>query len=210
MAWNIDDALKTLRTILGDGDSDHYEFKADVTPTADGLHTSFFGGRTRMRAESVIVYVNGTMIAPDEIDEPHGRIIIESAPSGVVQVSYHWQWFTDLELTTFLRDALNMLGFSDIADSNLDFPLRSVMMDLASALAYTRKAAEYAESLQASSPDGYSVDTGKAHPNWAGLAKDAMARSQTKFKWYIDNPLNQGAPGMRLVTFQLSSYMPRT
>ncbi len=202
-----------LRTVLGDGVTDHYEFKADVTPTPDGLHTRFFGGRVRMLEESVQVFVNGVNFEAanlDSMDPVRGVVVFPTAPTGAVQLSFHWQWFTDQELNSFITDGLGMLGYSDITDTTIDIALRSVVLDLASSLAYTRKAAEYAESLQASSPDGYSVDTGKAHPNWAALAKDAMKRAQDKFKWIIDNPFGQASPSMRMTSFRLSSYQPRS
>jgi hypothetical protein len=212
MSWTQIAALETLRVCLGDGHADHFEFKADVTPTPDGLHRLFFLGRTRVLKETVAVYLSGTRLDDDDVDvdESRGTMEVATAPTGAMQASFHWQWFTDSELTQFLTDATTQLGYTGLTDTAFPVPLRSVALDLASAMAYTRKAAEYAESLQASSPDGYSIETSKSHPNWAGLAKDALSRAQTKFKWYVDSPLAMGAPGLRLVSFTLPSYTPRT
>lgn len=211
MAWTVSDARDRFRICIGDGLADHYEHKSEVTPTADGLHDQFFVGRTRLVEPTVRCFLNGVELDDEfEVDPVPGLITVltPTPPSGVVLASYYWQWFTDAEIDVFLQDAANALGFTGVDDATLPVALQSVIMDWGAAVAYTRKAAEWAEALQASTPDGYSLDTGKAHPNWAKLAQDAMKRGKDKLDAYLESPLAFSKPEMRLTSFRLPVYIP--
>jgi hypothetical protein len=211
MSWVSSEAARALfRTVLGDGASDKYDFRAEVTPTPDGVHTSFFVGKTRAVVGTVSVTLNGEELDASDftLDAPNGVITLGDPPSGALLCSYNYQWFTDAELDGFLEDAAQQLGFTGATDTGLPTTLNSVVLDLAAAHAFTRKAAEYADSLQASSPDGYSIDTGRSAPNWARLASDALARAEKKYKWWLDSPLAGGKPSMAFSSFQLPRYTP--
>jgi hypothetical protein len=210
VSWNLDAARETFRALIGDGTTDHFEFKAQVVPTPDSRHTEFFVGRTRVVDEEFTVCLNGEDYTGFDLAAESGVVTMDSAPSGVLLCSFYYQWFTDAEIAQFLADAVTLIGFEGVTDTTFPIALRSVVFDLAMSIAFTRKAAEYAESLQASSPDGYSVQTDKSAPNWTKLASDALARAEKKWKWYLESPLAAGRPAMAFSRFRLPVYMPRT
>jgi hypothetical protein len=207
--WTADAATAALRTRLGDAETDHYEFAVDITPTPDGVRKQFFVGRTRLVAGTLSVIHSGLAYTAYSINAVKGVMeATGSAPTGAVQASYYWQWFTDAELAAYLLDACESLGYTAVTDEALPVALRSVVVDLAAASAYTRKAAEYAESLSASAPDGYNLTTGQSHPNWIGLAKAMTASAAEKYERYLTNPLTRAKPRLRHVTFLLPGYTP--
>ncbi len=208
MSW---DAIGVMRACLGDGLTDKFEHKAEVTPTPDGANTDFFCGHTRVIDGTFSVVTNGEDMSTAEwtLNAATGVVTITGAPTETVLCSYYWQWFQDAELEAFLNDASSVLGYTGFADTALPVGLRSATMDYAMALAFTRKASESADSLQAGAPDGYSIDTGKSSPQWLKLAWDATQRAQMKLKWFVESPLAGGRPSMAITTFNLPVYTPR-
>lgn len=209
MAWTTAAARSLFRIILGDGTTDKAEYKNEVIPTPDGLHTTFFVGRTRLVEASFAAVLDGTVLDASDWDlDPVGGILtIDPAPSATLLTSFNYQWFTDAELDGFLLDAATQLGFEGVDAESLPIALRSCLLDFASALAYTRKAGETAEVMQASSPDGYSINS-KDSMNWGRLADAALSRAKVKFDFYLKSPFAFGKPSMSIVTFQLPRYTP--
>lgn len=208
-AWDLTSAVATLRSLLGDGDTDKYEFKADVVPTPDGLVTKFFCGRTRL-VTSPLVYVNGAEEAPPtgSIDLATGTFELGAAPTGSVQTSFYYRWFTDTELQTFLNEAALLLRYTGTTDPALPEGVRPIVAEFAAYYAYRRKAGEWAESVVASA-GGYTADQSRPAPNWRALADAAWKNAKEKLDLYVDNPLTGSkAPGMRFVAYGLPPYTP--
>jgi hypothetical protein len=225
MDWLTSDAIAQLRSILGDGPTDKWEFKTNVFPTPDGVTTRFFVGQTRVVDASLQVYLAGVETSVSGTPTyATGEFDLATAPGAddELQASFYYQWFLDSELAVFLDDAAQMLSLYDSATSGfvtlLDTSASSVsiaigvrpsLLQFAAHNAYMRKAAETADSLQAGAPAGYSIDTNKRHPNWAGLAKMAIEQAKMKLEMYTDNPLNSKRALISTVAYRLPTYQPK-
>lgn len=208
-AWDQTSALTTLRSLLGDGDADKYEFKADVVPTPNGVIRDFFAGRTRLSAYPTI-YVSDVVeaVPTGDVDLATGTFTLAEAPTGTVQASFYYRWFTDAELLSFLHEACTLLQYTGFDDAALPVGVRSVACEFAVYYAYRRKAGEYAEALTASA-GGYTADQSKTGPNWRALAESAWKNAKEKLDLYVKNPLTGAAsPQMRFVAYGLPSYVP--
>ncbi len=212
-AWDQSSAIANLRSLLGDGPSDKFEFKADVFPTPDGVTKKFFVGQTRVVPDTLSVYVDGNAAvsgAPSgvvDIDFEKGTFDLGTAPSGSVQVqaSFNYQWFTDEELASFLLASANLLNFESIDADGLPIGVRGAALDFAAYYAYMRKAAEFADSLKAEAA-GYTADQSKSGPNWRDLAKLAYEKARDKLKLYVENPLGIATPELRFIAFRLQRW----
>lgn len=211
--WDISSATSSLRSLLGDNASDKYEFKADVYPTPNGITTRFFVGQTRLASGTLEVYHNGVLIpavSGSAIDHAKGSFTYDGdndgPPKGLVQASFYYQWFTDAELEVFLTEASNMLMF-DSPSGDFSVGLRPTLQAWACYNAYMRKAAEFAETVEASAA-GYTFKRNQATPNWVSLAKTMLEQGNAKLKLYLDNPLSTNDPHMKFVSFCLGRYQP--
>lgn len=204
MSW---DARSVLRTSLGDGPADRLEFKRDVTPAPDSLHTKFFVGHTRVVAASFTAVLNGEDYDGFTLTQSSGIIETDSAPSGVLLTTYYWQWFTDPELDAMIADSIQQVGVEDV--DAVPVGARSSVLELAMAHAFTRKAAEWAEAISASAPDGFSLKVDQVSPNWSKLAQDALARAAKKWEWFVKSPLGLAKPAFSTVSFAMPTYVPR-
>lgn len=213
-AWDISAAISSLRSLLGDNSTDKFEFKTNVYPTPDNVTTRFFTGSTRLVSGSLQVYAAGTLVpsgAPSgiiDIDTEKGSFELARAPSGHIelQASFYYQWFKDTELTEFLTAAANMVGYETVTDGALPILARGALLDFACYYAYMKKAAEFAEFITASA-GGYTVDQGKAHPNWRSLAETALKAGKEKLDVAAEDPLGAGGtPQMRFITYRVQRW----
>lgn len=211
--WDISSAVSSLRSLLGDNASDKYEFKADVYPTPNGVTTRFFVGQTRLASGSLEVYHNGILVpavSGSAIDYAKGSFTYEGSsdgpPKGLLQASFYYQWFTDDELVVFLTEASNMLLFES-PSGDFSTGLRPTLLSWACYNAYMRKAAEFAETVEAAAA-GYTFKRNQATPNWVSLAKTSLEQGNAKLKLFIENPLNTTHPHLAFVSFGLTRYQP--
>lgn len=207
--WEITSAIASLRSLLGDGPADKFEFKAPVYPTPDSVTTRFFVGQTRLVAGSLEVYHNGMQVDPSgvtDIDTAKGSFTRVPAPSGEVLASFYYQWFTDAELVEFLNEATTMLSLSETVSGDFAIGLRPTLMQFACYNAYMRKAAEFAEAVEASAA-GYTFKRDQTGPNWKELAKAAMENAKEKLKLFLDNPVGASAVTLRFVSYSLNRYV---
>ena len=206
--WEITSAISSLRSLLGDGPADKFEFKANVYPTPDTVTTRFFVGQTRLVPGSLEVYHNGVLVDPGitAIDEAKGSFTYAPAPSGEVLASFYYQWFTDPELIEFLNEATTMLVGAESVSGDFAIGLRPTLMQFACYNAYMRKAAEFAETVEASAA-GYTFKRDQASPNWKELAKASMENAKEKMKIFLENPVGASAVVLRFVNFSLNRYV---
>jgi hypothetical protein len=207
--WEITSAIASLRSLLGDGPTDKYEFKANVYPTPDTVTTRFFVGQTRLVPDSLEVYHNGVLVAPSgitDIDVAKGSFTKAPAPSGEILASFYYQWFTDAELIEFLNEATNMLLGLESVSGDFAIGLRPTLMQFACYNAYMRKAAEFAEAVEASA-GGYTFKRDQTGPNWKELAKAAMENAKEKMKIFLENPVGASAVALRFVSYSLNRYV---
>lgn len=210
--WDVASAVASLRSLLGDGPTDKFEFKADVFPTPDGVTTRFFVGETRVYPGSLEVYQGTVLVTPVAPPEwVKGTFALTTAPSGNVelQASFYYQWFGDDDLNSFITQATHVLGFTGITDATLVAGIRPAVLQFAAYNAYMRKAAEHADSVVATAV-GYTADQSRSHPNWRELARTTLETARATLKLYVDNPLViSSRPVMQFVSFCLPSYQRR-
>jgi|OpeIllAssembly_1097287.scaffolds.fasta_scaffold00003_17 hypothetical protein len=207
--WDVTSAIGSLRSLLGDGSTDKFEFKANVYPTPDTVTTRFFVGQTRLVPNSLEVFHNGAAVSPSgitDIDTAKGSFTYVPAPSGEVLASFYYQWFTDAEMLEFLNEGVNMLLGLESVSGDFAIGLRPTLMQFACYNAYMRKAAEFAEAVEASAA-GYTFKRDQASPNWKELAKAAMENAQAKLKLYLDNPVGSAAVQLRFISYALNRYV---
>lgn len=206
--WDVTSALSSLRSLLGDGPSDKFEFKADVYPTPDTVTTRFFVGQTRLVDGTLKVYLNGQELAPSgvvDINTMRGEFALPTAPSGTLQASFYYQWFTDAELMEFLTDAASLLNRSGISD-DFEVGLRPALLQFACYNAYMRKAAEFAEAVETSA-GGYTFRRNQATPNWKDLARVSMENAKAKLDLYLQNPVEATRIAVAFVSYGINRYV---
>lgn len=209
-AWVLSSAVSSLRRLLGDGTTDKFEFRVGGQPAPDGITTRFFVGQPRVVGASVQPFLNGAALyASGTLDADRGTLEVPTAPavSGTLEFSYYFQWFTDAELEEFLTQAAAVVRYESVADEGLPVALRPAVLDFACYYAFMRKAAEYAETLEASA-GGVSTTQKGSHPNWRSLAEAAFKNGKAKLELYAENPVGSAAPGMRFVSFELPRFQP--
>lgn len=128
MAWTT--ALTDLRTLLSDGATDKLRYRKRMLNPINGTNTRFktfeFRRLTNFKTEaSLILGVFKNSLRLSEVtdisaDFPEvGEVALATAPvdGDVLEASYYAQWFTDTELTGFLRSAAEWLQVGTDANS---------------------------------------------------------------------------------------------
>lgn len=212
-AWTQSAAISSLQTRLGDSAADKHEFRTDCSPTPDGVTTRFFAGQQRIVADSLQVYVGGSLmaVAASGITPAHGTFEMSMAPAETtLQASFNYQWFTEVELIQFLNAATNMLSITGYDSEALPETLRAVVVEFAAYFAYARKATSYADAVEAQG-GGYTYAEGKSHPNWRGLADSTLKNAKEMLDLWKTNPLAGSEKAlMRFATVHMEDYMPRS
>jgi len=212
-SWTLSNAIASLRRRLSDGPTDKYVHQMDVDPMPDGVTRRFAVPDSRLVANTLLVTLDSVAVVPSSADLDEGTFVLASAPTATQKLagSYYFQWFNDDELEEFLGSGSEMLGYDDgVEDETLPTQIRTVVLSFAAYYAYMKKAAQTADSMQASS-SGFTSDTTRQHPNWMALAQ--MAWEQAKSELETVNtitPTTTVAPAMRFVSFRLQRYVPRS
>lgn len=210
-AWDISEAVSSLRSLLGDGPTDKYEFKSDAIPATDGITKRFFCGQTRVVPGSLQIHLAGVAVQPAKQPE-YGKGVFElaTAPSGSqsLQASFCYQWFGDADLQEFLQNGAKLLNLTGIADTTLPESLRPVVLEFACYYACARKAVESADAVAAAAA-GYQIDQTRAGPNWRDMAKTFWEMAKAHLEMWEKNPLSGTTkPQMQFASFVLPDYMP--
>lgn len=205
--WELSSARASLRSLLGDGPADHYEFRSAAYPPPDNVTKRFFAGQPRLVDGSLAVYVGSAAVSPSGVDWAKGEFVLNDAPSASVEVhaSFYYQWFTDAELDAFIVTAAGLLNYDGI--TTVVIGLRGAVLDYACYYAAMRKAAEYADAPVASA-QGYEANQARPSPNWRLLAKEYWESATAKIKLFVDNPAANAGPAMAWVSYKLARVQP--
>jgi hypothetical protein len=219
VAWPTADAVLHLRRLIGDDLTDKFNFKIQVIPSPDGQTKVFACGDENLLSTSVKLYVDGIekivggVLPTIELVTATGTVYFSTAPQIDVdiQMSYNYQWFTDIQMQTFLTAAANTVGLDGIESEGLPMGLRPAVGWFAAYYAYMNKAGEMAESLTASA-EGFTVDQGKSFGNWKRMAENAWQQGREMLDFYNSDPLNTGAtgPSFAMVGYRLPNYVPNS
>ena len=122
MSWTT--GPTDLRALLSDGPTDKLRYRKRCIGQVDGNNTRFksfeFKRATNFTEseEPQGVYVDGELQSVSEDFPEVGEFILQSAPSegSVVEATYYVQWFSDDDLTLFLKQAGMWLGSPNVAN----------------------------------------------------------------------------------------------
>lgn len=208
--WTLSTAIASLRTRLSDGATDKYVHQTKVAPTPDGVQTRFAVPDSHLTSSLVVYLDNEDVTAQLTTTDLAGGTFELDAPEkdSDLRASYYFQWFTDAELTDFLTEAAELLGFTGAEDAALPVGLRPAALSYGAYYAYMKKAA-LAADVVTTSQAGFSTDTSRQTPNWLSLAKMAWDNAERE-KAAFATPLGAGKPAMRFVNMGLKRVVPRT
>lgn len=110
MNWSTANA--ELRMLLSDGATDKLAHRKAVFGNINGVNAAFKTLEFRRVATLVGavaplgVYVNNTLVSVASDDVASGEFVLSAAPLDGVELraSYYYQWFTDAEITSFIKD----------------------------------------------------------------------------------------------------------
>ena len=157
MAWPT--ALQDLRTKLSDNSADRLRAFKRVFGDINGSNTIFKTFEYRRVTDFTSatgflgVYKNGTRlnnssIVLDDTSTGYFQLAASAAPSGsdVIESTYYSQYFTDAELTGFLRLASNFLALGDDY-TQIPGGLQSGALNYAAAEGYQKLAMRFADKM---------------------------------------------------------------
>lgn len=152
MTWLT--AVADIRTLLSDGATDRYRYRTKCFGEVNGTNKLFktfeFRRITNFTTASAPlgVYVNGVAVTAtaDYIDQGEFSLTAAPADGTVVEASFYVQWFTDAELSTFLRVATEWLGLG-IDSTLVPSGLQPAAMQYAAGQSYVKMAMRWRERL---------------------------------------------------------------
>lgn len=142
MTWTT--ALTDLRTELQDNADNKYALRKNVFGSPDGTLVEFATIEGRYVPASLVVYAappgGGTpsvVTVSDTTGWEQGIFRLQAAPQPrqLITASYYWQYFTDTEITNFLKTAASRVGITDYTTTPVD-GLERVVLNYACAAAY--------------------------------------------------------------------------
>lgn len=151
-------AVDDLRTKINDKADAKLRAVKPVIGVVDGVNATFKTFENRRTTDFTVsgqaplgVYQDGTLLPPSAVssdDTQTGFFTMAVAPSGRQQVeaAYYYLWFTDLDLTEYLRLSNNWLGFGDDY-TVMDPGLRPAALAYAAAECYQQLALRYTQTL---------------------------------------------------------------
>jgi len=173
-SWST--AVSDVRKIISDGPTDKLLYRKKVIGEINGVNVTFKTFEARRISAFVSptapagVFLNdGTSVTVTTEDMESGEFVVMTAPvDGTSLVAtYYYQWFNDNELTEFLTDASEWIGFgSDYTTIGVD--LRPAAKEFAAHKAYqklvSKMAVNLAETYQLyDAPDGKRFDPVQAY-----------------------------------------------
>ena len=207
--WTLSDAIESLRRRLSDGPDDKYIHQMEVDPEPDGVQVTFAVPESRLVSGTLTLTLDGVPALYDSVDDAAGKFTLAPPDANQkLRASYYFQWFTDIELTDFLGQGTNIIGYDGVTDPSLPLGLRPATLSYGCYFACMKKAAEAADSVSASA-GGFATDTNRQHPNWLAMAKLYLDNAQREEESFAE-PVGAEKPAMAFVAYKLSRYVPRT
>jgi hypothetical protein len=147
-----------LRTLLSDGPTDKVRYRKKVFGELNGTNKSFRTLEFRRLTNFTTavaplgVWLNGSLLAAasvsvDYIESGDFNLVTAPVDGDRLEASYYIQWFTDTEISQFLRLGTNWLGLNDDYTGLLE-GLRPAVLKYAASEAYQKLALRWAESIQ--------------------------------------------------------------
>lgn len=146
-----------LRTLLSDGTADKHRYRKRVFGEINGTNKSFKTFEFRRVTDFTTatsplgiwkdgVYQGSAAVTSDNIETGDFVLVTAPADGSVLEASYYIQWFTDTEITNFLRLASNWLSLGDDY-TVIGSGLRPACLKYAAAEAYQKLSLRWAEHL---------------------------------------------------------------
>lgn len=150
MAWPT--AVAELRSLLNDEGNDRLRYRKRCLGRTNGTNTKFqtleFMRVTDLSsaAAPLGVFVNDVAVSVTADNKVVGEFTLAAPPTINTEVSatYYYQWFEDSELTNFLNEASEWLGFSN--DFNgIEPGLQPSALQFAASLAFKKLSLRWSE-----------------------------------------------------------------
>lgn len=176
MTWTT--ALADLRIQLSGAATDKLRWEKALMGILDGDNKTFktFEKRRITNFTSATtplgVYLNGVRLADTKIasdDLETGTVVLKSAPDegDRITATYYVQWFIDSQLTSFLINASNFIGFGDDY-TTISGGLKNAALKYACADAYQELAVRFAEMIS----EGF---------RWEDLPVETLKKTQESY-----------------------------
>lgn len=207
-----------LRVLLSDGPTDKLCSQKTIFGKRDGINT-LFKTFERRRIGTLVgaalpfgIFVNGALVTVATDFPDSGDFILSAAPATTASLvgSYYHQWWTDAELTLFLKNATQWLGYgSDPA--NIPDGLQPAAMHYAGQEAYSKLALWWALRIS----ETYKVEdrpaksTVEAQKTFLDMAKEFRSRSNELRKQYYTRQDQAEAPLFGVNAGSVRDSVPR-
>lgn len=117
MSWMT--AVSDLRELISDGATDKLAWQKKLLGITNGSNLAFKTFEKRRLTDFTSpsspegVFVNEAQVTVGSDDVDSGQVILKTAPVDGDRVTgtYYFQWFTDLQLVVYLKNASNFIGF---------------------------------------------------------------------------------------------------
>lgn len=223
MPWTtVADATSDLRILVSDGPTDKLRYRKRVIGDLNGLNPRFksfeFRRVTDFSSEaglSLGVFVDGirqTQGVQVTSDFPEiGEFILATAPANTsrVEATFYIQWFKDVELAVFLKNAAQWIGLGEDI-TKVEPGLQPAALYYSAQEAMHKMAVKWAERLSETykMEDQIKGDTSPVNA-FRVLAKDYRDKSEALRKNFYSRDDQAEAPLFGISGGQVCSVVPR-
>lgn len=213
------DPIGDVRKVLSDGPTDKLRYRKEVMNQLDGTNRTFKTFEARRLSDfsqsptaPIGVYVNGAAATVTDDDPVSGEFTLQTAPTDGQQLraTYYVQWFLDAEITEFLVQAAEWIGYQD-AYLTIPEDLRPAAKEYAASVAYQKLSAKFAENLAESyqlydAPDKKRFDPVSAYMK---ISDSKMKRAtQLRDDVYKGRKGQSGAPRFQTIAGRARDVAP--
>jgi len=192
MSWTT--ALTELRDLIADNSTDKPRYRKALIGTIDGSNKVYKTFEKRRLTNFTSpptgagVFVDNVAVTVTSDNTTLGEVTLTAAPAinSTVQGTYYIQWFQDSELTNFLTQASQWLGFD--AYANIPAGLRPSAKHFAAQEGYYRLSLWWAERLSEvyRLEDAPSDRANDPAAFYKSLAEDAQKKAQSLRNSYYE------------------------
>jgi len=195
------EAINSLRAMLRDRDEGNFVRNENLTPQRTDTNIIFFLEDFRKELGGIVVdgsltvTANGEAVTATLSSATQGKITLDSVPDNPAFASYNWQYFSDLEYTQFLADALDILQYDAIA--SVPGALRQALVYYAASRAYDALVGR-ANMILKKKDAVVEIDGTKAPDTWMKASKEAFAKAQAIHEQYNRGMFTQLRPYLKV------------
>lgn len=208
-----------LRALLSDQGNDRHAYRKRVFGKINGTNTTFKTFETR-RVGTLVgavaplgAYVDGSLVAVASDTPVVGEFVLAAAPldGSVVEATYYYQWFLDVELSVFLKNAAQWIGVGDDV-TKVEDGLQPAALHFAAQEAYHKIAVRWAERWS----EMYLLEDRPSESNndsivdtYRNLSKDFRMKAEALRSGFYGRNDQSNAPLFASIRGNVKDLMPR-